>query len=126
MTKLGHEKQSCEVSSKSNVPVKRYGPGTNFGYACVHCGIDFGYIGEWPWIKAMTHLFAINKLCEEQSKSNFQVKGAYITRKQILVICAVAFILLTLGHDNTCVKYQQVQLTGAVKTYVLVMKFGYL
>ena len=33
-TPLSHGQYSCEVSFKSKLPVKSYGPNTDFGYLC--------------------------------------------------------------------------------------------
>ena len=47
-TPLGHGQQLCEISSRSNLTVRSYGPDTYFGYVCtVTLTLEI-----WPWVRS--------------------------------------------------------------------------
>ena len=60
-TPLGNGQQLCEISSRSNLPVRSYGPDTDFQYVCtVTLTLE---IWPWPWVKVMTHPWVKDNNC---------------------------------------------------------------
>ena len=58
-TPLGHGQQLCEISSRSNLAVRSYGPDTDFQYVCtVTLTLEI-----WPWVKVMTHPWVMDNNC---------------------------------------------------------------
>ena len=58
---LGHGQKVCEILSRSNLSVRRYGPDKYFRYMCtVTLTLEI-----WPWVKAMTHLWVMDNICDE-------------------------------------------------------------
>ena len=60
-TPFGHGKQLCEISSRSNMAVRSYGPNTDFGYTskCIRTLT----LEMWPWVKFITHHWVMNNNC---------------------------------------------------------------
>ena len=58
-TSFGHRPLSCKILSRSNLPMRSYGPDTDFGYVCtVTLTLEI-----WPWVKVMTHSWVIDNKC---------------------------------------------------------------
>ena len=57
--RFGHGQQSCEVPTKSELPVKIYSPFMKFGYVCTMT-LTFE---AWPLVKVITYLWIKFKVC---------------------------------------------------------------
>ena len=101
-TPFGHWQQLCEILSKSNKAVRRYGPDTEFGYACtVTLTLDI-----WPLVKVITHPWVMGQhLCEILSKCNEVVRSYGRTRILAMSRPWVKVMTYNWVTDNTCVKY---------------------
>ena len=58
-TPLSHGQQLCEILSRSNMAVRRYGPDTDYGYVCTLTLT----LEIWRWVNVMTHLWVMDNDC---------------------------------------------------------------
>ena len=97
-TPLGHGQQLCDISSRSNLAVRSYGPDTDFGYVCtVTLTLDI-----WPLVKVMTYPWVMDNNFLKYYPDPIWQWGVMAWTQIWVCVCPdleIRDIILGQGHD---------------------------